>query len=338
LVELAKQPNRTDINEIQEIHALVLDGRASAGQIREEEIRITGTEHKPPKYYGEIMAMLSQLEAWSKDERNSHPIIRAAVIHAWLVHIHPFLDGNGRAARAIGNLQLIRGGLPPIIIKKIERKHYLEGIRHSDYAGDIGPFLDYVIQKSQGSLTGLENAAREKQGYSPVIAKLRNRQKDLLRVWNTSIQLLREMLFREIDELSVNGIEYAFYDLQLEIDLDDYVALASRDPSGNAQLFRIRTSVPSIGVKHEFLFWIGFRNSKMIHSELDQQLGPSIFVSIRNDGYPPWIEDEAAAIGFNEATIKPGYGDIWFVRGPDSKIRRKSMSQFVKEIIEKTIS
>jgi Fic family protein len=36
------------------------------------------------------------------------PVLRAAVAHLWFVTIHPFVDGNGRIARAIGDLLLAR--------------------------------------------------------------------------------------------------------------------------------------------------------------------------------------------------------------------------------------
>ncbi|MEX3727434.1 Fic family protein [Bilophila wadsworthia] len=39
-------------------------------------------------------------------------------LHIPFVHIHPFADGNGRLARLISNLPLLRAGLPPIIIPK----------------------------------------------------------------------------------------------------------------------------------------------------------------------------------------------------------------------------
>ena len=46
-------------------------------------------------------------------------------LHIHFIHIHPFADGNGRLARLVSNLPLLRAGLPPIIIPKEWRQEYI---------------------------------------------------------------------------------------------------------------------------------------------------------------------------------------------------------------------
>lgn len=46
--------------------------------------------------------------AWLAKEDGTDPVIRAGIAHLWFVTIHPFEDGNGRIARAIGDLSLAR--------------------------------------------------------------------------------------------------------------------------------------------------------------------------------------------------------------------------------------
>lgn len=46
--------------------------------------------------------------AWLAGSDNTDPVIRAGIAHLWLVTIHPFEDGNGRIARAIGDMALAR--------------------------------------------------------------------------------------------------------------------------------------------------------------------------------------------------------------------------------------
>ncbi len=45
---------------------------------------------------------------WMAGKDNTDPVIRAGIAHLWFVTIHPFEDGNGRIARAIGDLALAR--------------------------------------------------------------------------------------------------------------------------------------------------------------------------------------------------------------------------------------
>jgi len=48
-----------------------------------------------------------------------------ARIHMALVHIHPFWDGNGRIARLLANLPLLKAGLPPLLIDQKQRRDYI---------------------------------------------------------------------------------------------------------------------------------------------------------------------------------------------------------------------
>lgn len=49
-----------------------------------------------------------------------------AQAHMSFVRIHPFFDGNGRIARLIANLPVLRGGYPPIMIPRERRGEYIE--------------------------------------------------------------------------------------------------------------------------------------------------------------------------------------------------------------------
>jgi Fic family protein len=48
-----------------------------------------------------------------------------ARIHMGTVHIHPFWDGNGRIARLLANIPLLRAGLPPLTISQADRRRYI---------------------------------------------------------------------------------------------------------------------------------------------------------------------------------------------------------------------
>ncbi|SOB95900.1 Fic family protein [Stappia indica] len=53
---------------------------------------------------GEMAAFLE----WFDSPDTLDPVLRAAIAHLWFVTIHPFEDGNGRIARAIGDMALAR--------------------------------------------------------------------------------------------------------------------------------------------------------------------------------------------------------------------------------------
>ena len=80
--------------------------------------------------------------------------MRAARFHHRFVYIHPFTDGNGRTARLLMNLILIRHGYPPAIIKADPQRRiaYLDALEQASVEGDLGPFELVVAEAVNESL------------------------------------------------------------------------------------------------------------------------------------------------------------------------------------------
>jgi Fic family protein len=60
-----------------------------------------------------LAAEVEQFLAWLNADSSEPPLIKAGLGHLWLVTLHPFDDGNGRIARAIGDLLLARADGSP---------------------------------------------------------------------------------------------------------------------------------------------------------------------------------------------------------------------------------
>lgn len=77
--------------------------------------------------------------------------VSAEVLAAWLHHrftqIHPFQDGNGRVARALASLVLLKDGLFPLVITRDARKEYIGALERADQ-GELAP-LGHMITQSQ---------------------------------------------------------------------------------------------------------------------------------------------------------------------------------------------
>jgi Fic family protein len=75
----------------------------------------------------EVPALTGDFAAWL---RLAPDIPETAVrAHRDLVESHPFNDGNGRTARLLMNLILIRGGYPPVAVRPVDRLAYLHALR-----------------------------------------------------------------------------------------------------------------------------------------------------------------------------------------------------------------
>lgn len=119
-----------------------------AGEYRQENVIITGTDYMPPPFekIPELMARFN-----SKRKETAHPIKLAASAHEELANIHPFVDGNGRTARLLMNLILLREGFPIVSIPPLYRGRYLDAAKAGNKE-DSGPFLEFLVQVTEQGL------------------------------------------------------------------------------------------------------------------------------------------------------------------------------------------
>ena len=89
---------------------------------------------------------------WYQTEAISlHPVERGAMLHA-IVGIHPFIDGNGRTARLLLNLELMKEGFPPVIIKVANRLEYYDALDKAHRTKDYNDFIQLVATEVEDSL------------------------------------------------------------------------------------------------------------------------------------------------------------------------------------------
>src|SRR5699024_3620477 len=112
--------------QIKNLHRLVLKGIDDqyAGVYRNEQVFISGAMHTRPPPLKTQEQMEGLMNWYKKESQKLHPILRGAMLHVIFVGIHPFVDGNGRTARLLLNLELMKAGYPPIIIRVENRLAY----------------------------------------------------------------------------------------------------------------------------------------------------------------------------------------------------------------------
>ncbi|MFZ2414679.1 MAG: Fic family protein [Minisyncoccia bacterium] len=155
LYDIVDQKSKIEPSEklIREIHKLICSDtlKEEAGNYRKSNVIINGSNHKPP-VVAEISPRMNELvRYWKLNERKMNPVELAAIIHHKIVYIHPFTDGNGRTARAIMDLILLRSGYPLAIVLKNDRKKYYKYLSMAD-AGNYKPFVSFIAQTVNWSL------------------------------------------------------------------------------------------------------------------------------------------------------------------------------------------
>jgi hypothetical protein len=71
--------------------------------------------------------------------------VQAAWLHHRFTQIHPFQDGNGRLARAIASLVLVKDGLFPLVVTRDDKSTYLDALEKAD-AGCLKPLIDLIAR------------------------------------------------------------------------------------------------------------------------------------------------------------------------------------------------
>ena len=103
---------------IREIHRKLVEGvrggRAAPGEYRRIQNyvanSVTGEVIYTPPTAVEIPLMMSDLVKWLNSDLEIHPVLIGGIAQFQLVHIHPFLDGNGRTSRLLSTLYLYKSG------------------------------------------------------------------------------------------------------------------------------------------------------------------------------------------------------------------------------------
>src|SRR6266404_3766426 len=137
--------------DIREIHRLILAqvDPEEAGRYSRHQRMIAGSSLVLPTP-AEIPAAMGDFAAWLAAAPTGYDTAFAA--HARLVAIHPFSDANGRTARLLMNLLLMRAGFPPLVIGPEHRSAYIDALQALQLRADAEPYQLFMIERLDASL------------------------------------------------------------------------------------------------------------------------------------------------------------------------------------------
>jgi hypothetical protein len=117
-------------------------------------------ERQPTTPANKVPAEMEKLVKWyntTDKARKVHPVIMATYLHYKLTTIHPFDDWNGRIARLLLNLALMKKGYLPILIGPEERQTYYEKLEYAD-KGNMEPLIRFFAQKELETIDDFINS------------------------------------------------------------------------------------------------------------------------------------------------------------------------------------
>ena len=202
--KLKDEPLTKDL--IFEIHRLItdrtLEDPAGAGRFRRPDERIDigddygNVFHVPPPAE-QLEARMAALCAFANGKTGPefvHPAIRSMVLHFWLAYDHPFVDGNGRTARALFYWSMLRCGFwlcefisISEIIRKAPAKYGRAFLYTETDANDLTYFLIYHLEVVRRAIGQLHDYVGRKtkelqvlEGELRGVAALNHRQRALI--------------------------------------------------------------------------------------------------------------------------------------------------------------
>jgi len=163
LYDFIKKKKELDEGTILALHKKILKNidDTEAGHYRTSNVMITGAIHIPPSAV-KINKLINEFFEWYYENKKKLSVAElAAWVHYRIVHIHPFIDGNGRTARLLMNLILIQNGYPPAVILNVDRQKYYRALKEADKE-KYGGFLNFIGRSIERSLLIYLNALKSK--------------------------------------------------------------------------------------------------------------------------------------------------------------------------------
>ncbi len=161
LFDFVKRERQLSTSYVKELHAVLLAHQETAsarntfgrrvemplvkGDYKKRPnnpVRPDGLVHEycPPE---QVASEMDRLLAMHREHgvRGVPPEVEAAWLHHRFTQIHPFQDGNGRVARALATLVMIRAGWFPLVVTDAGRADYIGALEVAD-RGDLRPLVE----------------------------------------------------------------------------------------------------------------------------------------------------------------------------------------------------
>lgn len=143
MLDRSRAITEAQLREIHRLFYMQVD-EAQAGRYRSQQVYITGSQY-PVTRPEQVARQMNSLVSWmGKNEGGLHPVVLAAEAHRRFVFIHPFVDGNGRVARLLMNLCLLRSWYTLAVVPPVLRGEYIALLEKAHQ--DTEPFHVFIAE------------------------------------------------------------------------------------------------------------------------------------------------------------------------------------------------
>lgn len=149
------------VKDLLTAHRILMRGVvADAGRLRKGGVGVRQASRvahvAPPP--SQVVRLVEQLLGFVDGDRETHPIVKAAVTHYELEFIHPFSDGNGRVGRLwehriLLDVHPVFEHVPVESVVRARHAAYYAALGTADRSGDAAPFLLFSLTAMRDALT-----------------------------------------------------------------------------------------------------------------------------------------------------------------------------------------
>jgi Fic family protein len=163
----ASRRTELSISMLLDMHRLTFEDSwpDGTGQLRQSEVKIRLMDHMPP-HESRVAELLQQQFAAINERLFAHQSVSAdnffeileisAQAHYLVAHVHPFDDGNGRIARALGDYVMLVHGFYYDVIMTDYKDHYLDSLEECTLLDSrpLSRFLEFSYQETLERISG----------------------------------------------------------------------------------------------------------------------------------------------------------------------------------------
>lgn len=187
----------------------------------------------PPEHAASEMDRLIEIH-------NSHVSggVQSEVQAAWLHHrftqIHPFQDGNGRVARALASLVMIKDGLFPLVVVRDNKPDYINALEKAD-SGDLSPLVNMFAKLQAAQFNKASNISEEVLVEEDVEDALNNLLKAADKIGKERLAEIRGVF--DLADMILNDLNDRFQGVLETLER----ALGRAVPGANPEVFVLRS-------------------------------------------------------------------------------------------------
>lgn len=247
----------------------------------------------PPEQVASEMDNLIRIYNEQFDNR-VHVISKAAFFHHAFTQIHPFQDGNGRIARLLASLILIKEGLFPLTIDRKEKKEYINVLEKAD-TGEYQPLVNVFCNNQINNIEKALNwkTVTPEAGYNEIVSiftdKVKQFKNEEQKVRNRTIASNRLDVFNN----SLNAVKNYTNNLKLQLGGFAEINVFSNNPNEDKYYYYAH-QIAEFASQHGYYFNASqLRGWIKVSIKLSEKKEYNLIITIHHYGY----DNSTLAIG-----------------------------------------